>query len=316
MTGGRGPLAVALAACAFVVARITAEPGRLTLRAAAAASAGQRVCNNMWPNWSPDGRRIVFASDRTGDPEIYVQTIGKHDPVRLTDAPGRDAHPAFSPDGSQIAFQSPRNGGGQTQLYIMRADGSAPRRITSDAGFAGMPVWSMDGRQLAYQHQPAPNARWRLMLIDAAPGATPRALTDGTADDQVINWAPDGTRFVYHSNRSGRNQLSLLSAAGATTPLVATTSEDRSAAWSPDGSQIAFMSERDGTPAAVYILRADGTGVRRLGAVRPGHGVPFFSPDGTRVVVTLPRPGGQEIWTVAVADGRTERVIACDRSAG
>ena len=56
----------------------------------------------------PDGKKIVFMSDRDGDIEIYVINADGTHLNRLTQAPGRDAHPAFSRDGRKIAFQSPR----------------------------------------------------------------------------------------------------------------------------------------------------------------------------------------------------------------
>jgi len=66
------------------------------------------VGNDDFPAWSPDGKKIVFMSDRDGDIEIYVVNADGTHLKRLTHAPGRDAHPAFSRDGRKIAFQSPR----------------------------------------------------------------------------------------------------------------------------------------------------------------------------------------------------------------
>jgi TolB protein len=64
--------------------------------------------NNMFPQWSQDGRRLAFTSDRDGDPELYVMNADGSDPKRLTRMNGRDAHPYFSKDGKRIVFQSPR----------------------------------------------------------------------------------------------------------------------------------------------------------------------------------------------------------------
>ena len=106
--------------------------------------------------------------------------------VRLTQSAGRDAHPSYSPDGKQIAFQSPREGQ-HTNIYLMNADGSRQERITSHAGFAGVPVWSPDGKILAYQWRPVgEGAKWRLMLLSLAGDRTPRPMTDGSANDQVV----------------------------------------------------------------------------------------------------------------------------------
>jgi Tol biopolymer transport system component len=100
-------------------------------------------CRDMFPQWSPDGERIVFTSDRDGDPEIYLMNADGSDPVRLTHATGRDAHPCFARDGQRIVFQSPRanergaawspdgkrllfssEGDGWSRIYVMDRDGS------------------------------------------------------------------------------------------------------------------------------------------------------------------------------------------------
>lgn len=140
----RSRLAALAVAAVGLVVRVTTEQ---------AAPRG-----DVFGRWSPDGGRIVFTSDRSGDPEIYVMAADGTGLTRLTDAPGRDAHPDFSPDGRQIAFQSPRAGDG-THLYVMRAGGADQRRITSLSGFSGVPVWSPDGSRLAFQRTERPARR-------------------------------------------------------------------------------------------------------------------------------------------------------------
>lgn len=274
-------------------------------------TASPAACNNMWPAWSHDGTRLVFVSDRTGDPEVYVQALDGTVARRLTHTPGRDAHPSFSPDGRQIAFQSPREGI-HTNLYLMDADGANQRRITSHTGFAGMPVWSPDGRFLAYQWTPdLEAAKWRLMLLEIATGTT-RQLTDGRAQDQVINWAPDGRRFVFHSDRFGRNQLLTLTLDGAVQRLTTTAFDDRNGAWFPDGSRVAFLSDREGSPGGIFTMRADGTDLRRVAPLAVQHGVPFVSPDGRRVLASPRAEKGSEIWAVDVATGAAARLVGCE----
>jgi TolB protein len=301
-----GSSATALWVGAVTLSIVTVSPAL----AQRGGQAGQ--CNDQWPAWAPDGRGIVFVSTRTGDPEVYTMRFGEPSPVRLTQTPGRDAHPSYSPDGKRIAFQSPREGQ-HTNLYLMNADGSRQERITNHAGFAGVPVWSPDGTTLAYQWRPeGEGARWRLMMVSLSGERTPRPITDGAANDQVMNWSPDGKRLVFYSDRTGINQLYVMNRDGSGVARLTTTpAEDRTAAFSPDGGTMAFMSERDGTPAGIYLMRADGSGIRRLGDIKPGHGVPFFSPDGTRVLATVTDGSGASIWAVRISDGTAERLSAC-----
>ena len=88
--------------------------------------------NDVFPSWSPDGKKIVFQSDRDGDEEIYIMNINGSEPKRLTSAPGRDAHPNFSPDGKTIVFQSNRmkEDAHIVELYTMNPNGSDQKQIT------------------------------------------------------------------------------------------------------------------------------------------------------------------------------------------
>ena len=102
-----------------------------------------------FPNWSPDGSKVVFCSDRSGDIEIYTVGADGSELTRLTRTPGRDAHPNWAPEGGNIVFQSPRDGANSrdVDLYVMAADGTDVKRLTHLDGFAGVPMYSPDGQQ-------------------------------------------------------------------------------------------------------------------------------------------------------------------------
>jgi Tol biopolymer transport system component len=149
------------------------------------------------------------------------------------------------------------------------------------------------------------------MLLEIATGTT-RQLTDGSAQDQVINWAPDGKRFVFHSDRFGKNQLLTLTLDGAVQRLTTTAFDDRNGAWFPDGSRIAFLSDREGSPGGIFTMRADGTDPRRVAPLAVQHGVSFVSPDGRRVLASPRAANGSEIWAVDVANGAAARLVECE----
>jgi dipeptidyl aminopeptidase/acylaminoacyl peptidase len=89
------------------------------------------------PRYSPDGSKIVFQSNRDGQPEIYVMNSNGTGQTRLTNNPAWDSAPAWSPDGTKILFTSLRDGPMSPALYVMNADGSNQIRVT--AGSDG--VW-------------------------------------------------------------------------------------------------------------------------------------------------------------------------------
>ncbi len=89
-----------------------------------------------YPTWSPDGGRIAYVSDQSGNEDIWVtQSIGGSAANFTADHRGSDRDPAWSPDGSQIAFVSERDGGG---IYVMPAIGGPANRISNQASAEGI----------------------------------------------------------------------------------------------------------------------------------------------------------------------------------
>lgn len=102
---------------------------------------------------SPDGKQIVFVSDRDGNEDIYLMNIDGSNVRRLTNHPANDTQPAWSPDGRWIVFASTRGSGiamNNYDLYIMAVDGSSQCQLTKNETPAWRPVWSPDGQWIAY----------------------------------------------------------------------------------------------------------------------------------------------------------------------
>lgn len=97
------------------------------------------------PSWSPDGTTVAFASDRSGDSEIYLIDVTRGDVTRLTNDPAHDADPAWSPDGEMIAF-SRLGSDGPPQVCVMGSDGAGIRCLVDGA----QPSWSPDGTSLVF----------------------------------------------------------------------------------------------------------------------------------------------------------------------
>ena len=106
----------------------------------------QRLTNNRkndsGPSWSPDGKRIAFASDRKGDFEnfeIYVMDADGGNQQRLTNNRVYDEWPSWSPDGKRIAFYSLRDE--NAEIYVMDADGGNPLNLTNNRHSDASPAW-------------------------------------------------------------------------------------------------------------------------------------------------------------------------------
>ena len=105
--------------------------------------------NNDYPAYSPDGRRIVFISDRTGTEQVWLMNAdGSHQRQLTHSGVTEDEVPEWSPDGRRIVYQEgdPPNG----RIWVMNADGTGNRQLTSGPGSDFGPAWSPDGRQIAF----------------------------------------------------------------------------------------------------------------------------------------------------------------------
>ena len=122
----------------------------------------RRITNNnvsdMYPHWSPDGKRIVFVSGRSGkNDNIFIMDTAGKNLTRLTGDKSANVQPCWSPDGQKIAFISDRDG--NWEIYVMDADGQNQTRLTYDAKVDRKelyktedsgPQWSPDGQKIYF----------------------------------------------------------------------------------------------------------------------------------------------------------------------
>jgi Tol biopolymer transport system component len=118
---------------------------------------------NMCPRFSPDGKRIAFASTRDGNFELYTMASNGAHVQRLTEHPSLDLRPRFSHDGRRIAFTSLRDG--NYEIYVANSDGSNVVRVTNNDERDDYATWHPNGKQLLVVSER--RGRHDLYLIDA-----------------------------------------------------------------------------------------------------------------------------------------------------
>lgn len=239
--------------------------------------------------WSPDGRRIAFVTYccRGRVVEVNVMNADGGGQRKLSGDWGFETGlwpPAWSPDGRRIAFVRGRgahkygNAERDSDIYLANADGSGRRRLTQSPQRDGDPVWSPDGRRLAF--------------VRVRYGVGDRLL--GFGDIYLVNADGSGLRRLVR----------------AISPLVRmpggpTWGFSANPAWSPDGRRIAFVSNRDGSDD-IFVVNADGSGLRNLTRSRGNDHNPVWSPDGREIAFQGRRARPSELER-AVCRGHCDR---------
>ncbi len=142
---------------------------------------------NTSPSYSPDGSRIVFTSDRSGSPKLYVMNADGSNPTLISRGEGSYSTPVWSPRGDMIAFTRQING--YFEIGVMRPDGSDLRILSSRAEVQEGPTWSPNGRVIIFTREiPGENGGPQLWSIDLTGYNEIRIPTPNYASDP--SWSP------------------------------------------------------------------------------------------------------------------------------
>lgn len=232
--------------------------------------------NNVTPVWTPDGKRILFASDRSGAREIFLMNGDGSGVSEIeTAVTGNKLTPSMSHDLSRIAFATENPRTGHPEIWVANADGTVPRQLTDTPKARTGPSWSLfprfslDGSKILYASTQSGSSQIWIMNGN---GSGKRQLTNGVAkncpDANAPNWSPDGKHIVFWAGYETRyGEIWTMDADGTNpkqlTDQPAPISSDNPA-WSPDGSKIIFDTNRSRSNVEIWIMDANGSNQRKL----------------------------------------------------
>jgi len=295
--------------------------------AAVAAATPLTAVRDSYPALSPDGKTLLFHSNRGGRQAIWAAAGDGSDPRPLFDGTGLGKDPGtpvWAPDGTRIAFaMTPLDATdpNESEIYVMRRDGTAVRRLTAAPGDDSHPHWSADGRRIFFNSAratPDLKADWSRQWIDiysmAADGGDLRRHTECRAVCTYPAPSPDGRRVVHRRvvaepglnwelkpiERNSEVFVTALDGSGSVN-VSRSPAYDGWPTWAPGGKWLVFASNRDGIAATgqIFAVRPDGTGVHALSRGSWSRVQPSFAGPGRLLVYQGREEGETEIGHVA-----------------
>jgi serine/threonine protein kinase/Tol biopolymer transport system component len=254
------------------------------------------------PVFSPDGKRLLFSSNRSGNIDIWGLDLESGATVRMTDDPAGDWDPAFSPDGASLIWSSDRSG--NMEIWLGGIDGSGATQVSHDGIDAENPTMTADGQWIIYASSSDAQAGvWKVK----PDGTEAQMLTPGSY--LIPEVSPDGRHALFmfiHKLDSIVKVVEVETGRLLDWELeLQVTERDENlvfgrARWTPDGKGIIFIGQDETGNSGVYLTRFQPEG--------PWDGnrrkVAGFDPRFTTETLTI-SPDGKKVVIAAITERRT-----------
>ncbi|MCB0564999.1 MAG: PD40 domain-containing protein [Phaeodactylibacter sp.] len=257
--------------------------------------------NDRYASYSPDGRWIVFESDRNGKWDIFLIDENGGQLSQLTGHTADSRRPSWHPHGQKVLFESTRDGA--TRLFEIHADGSGLKELMclnkeTDGGLFAR--YSPDGSQIAYTLKES-ETNFDLYLYTIKDSRSTVLFSDEYRN-VYPQWHPSGRKILFFSRHETNNEddelyrMNLKN--GKLKRLAPSPLHNFCPAWSADGRRIAYVTSMEETRPEIYIMKKNGKGQQRITFNEDGDTLPHWHPDGNRLLITAYRGDNFEICEI------------------
>jgi TolB protein len=230
------------------------------------------------PDWSPNGRFIVYTSYKDRNPDlILLNPAGRRNRRPLLKLPGINSAPAWSPDGSKISLVLSKDS--NSEIYVLNRWRKLTR-LTRHFNIDTSPTWSPDGKKIAFTSDRSGTGRPQIYIMDASSGDRTgvKRITFQSRYNDNPNWSPDGDKIAFTSMVKGNFQIKIYNTeTRKTTDVTSGPGSKEEPTWSPDGQFLAYRLTR-GRQSSIHIRRVEGKKSRQLTFLPEGGVSPTWSP--------------------------------------
>jgi eukaryotic-like serine/threonine-protein kinase len=246
---------------------------------------------DVFPQYSPDGKRITFYSNRAGRLDIWVANTDGSQAARLSSMNAiTSGSPRWSPDGQQIAFDS--NAGGQYHIYVVSADGGQPRRLTKEDDESFTPNWSRDGRWIYFASKRSGD--YQVWKMPAAGGDAVQVTHGGGI---APTESPDG-KTLYFTKETGMDGLWKMPLEGGAETRAVPDVYRYNYAVTEKGIYFTPNGARDQTSSVQFLNFATGMAAPIVKVQKPLDLGLTVSPDGRTLLYTQVDSSGRNLMLV------------------
>ena len=238
--------------------------------------------------------QIAFASNRTGNWEIWLMDWDGSNQRRITNHGTLSILPSWAPDNERMVYTSFARG--TSDMYIISRRGGRTTRIDSGLSLNTSATFSPVSNDIAFVGSTRGNPDIYLIKDD---GTNIRRLTTTNSIESTPEWSPNGRQISFTSGRSGSPQIYVMDAEGTNVRRISHDGNwNDDATWSPDGERIAYTSRVNGR----FQIRVANliTGESRIVAGEGSNEQPTWSPDGRWIAFQSNRGGPWQVYRMRV----------------